>query len=240
MAIAMKTYNCPECGAKISVKDIDVKADAHCCRKCGKRSSLQLYWQREEAAREPGLPPEGVKVEHLGGVDCESSTRITYRHIPWWLALFSLLLFAASTWGFVSKVRAAIRTMGVPAVGPVDIHSALVGDCWIIAPVMLVMLVLVIFVLFGKTELYIEKGRVRYRWGVGPASMNWQLVLNSDTLVKIERRIIKTTKGGSQQVEEIVVGNGRLLGEERFGSHMSPEARRYFAHHLIRAAGELP
>ena len=83
-----KVYHCPDCGAEIALRDINVKSDVMLCRACGRTSSCSSYLQREAARKVPGDPPKRVRVIH------EEATfdRPREERIEWTYGLWGVLL----------------------------------------------------------------------------------------------------------------------------------------------------
>lgn len=97
--VRRKEYRCPDCGAEIALKDIDVRTDMMLCRSCGKRHSLKRQVQREAAQKEPGEPPRGVIVQ--AGIitpDGLWEDRVIYLHRS--LPLLTFLLCFAGMCGY--------------------------------------------------------------------------------------------------------------------------------------------
>lgn len=98
----MKTYNCPSCGARIALGDINVKADVMLCRACGRTSSCSKYLQREAFGKAPGKPPKRVRVIHNEMTfDRPREERIELRRVKssgafWCASAIALLLMLCS------------------------------------------------------------------------------------------------------------------------------------------------
>ena len=109
--VRRKVYRCPDCGAEIALKDIDVRTDMMLCRSCGKRHSLKRQVQREASQKEPGEPPRGVIVQ-AGVVTSDGiwEDRIVYLHRS--LPLPTLHPFVPASPGILNKKgRCALRRL---------------------------------------------------------------------------------------------------------------------------------
>ena len=107
----MKTYNCPSCGARIALRDINVKSDVMLCRACGKTVSCSRYLQREEAGKAPGEPPKRVRVIHNDATfDRPREERIEWKYGLWGL-LFGVFLMCVG--GVVLWHGMVLRTISL-------------------------------------------------------------------------------------------------------------------------------
>ena len=94
----MKTYSCPSCGARIALRDINVKSDLMLCRACGKTTSCSRYLQREAAGKALGEPPKRVRVIHEEATsDRPREDRIEWRYGLWGVLLGVFLMCAWRT-----------------------------------------------------------------------------------------------------------------------------------------------
>ena len=142
----MKTYNCPSCGARIALRDINVKSDVMLCRACGKTVSCSRYLQREEAGKAPGEPPKRVRVIHNDATfDRPREERIEWKYGLWGL-LFGVFLMCVGgvvLWHDIGWYCGRFRCATNPELGLV------------ISPfIFLAGLAFTIFTIFGKFSLH--------------------------------------------------------------------------------------
>ncbi len=193
----MKTYNCPSCGARIALRDINVKSDVMLCRACGRTSSCSKYLQREAAGKVPGEPPKRVRVIHNDMTfDRLREERIEWKYGLWgvlfgafWTCLGAMVLWKDIGW-YCGRFHSATN----PEIGIV------------VAPFIFLMgLALTIFSIFGKISLSIAGGWCTYFIGVGKIGRKREFRLRRDTSVEFE--VVPAKKGSEQYWKQIRISN---------------------------------
>ena len=185
----MKTYNCPSCGAKIALRDINVKSDVMLCRACGRTTSCSRYLRRETVGNAPGEPPTRVRVIHNDATfDRPREERIEWKYGLWGL-LFGVFLMCVGgvvLWHDIGWYCGRFRCATNPELGLV------------VSPfIFLAGLAFTIFTIFGKFSLSIVDGRCTYFIGVGKIGRKREFKLQRDTSVEFE--VVKVVKKGSEQ-----------------------------------------
>jgi len=193
----MKTYNCPSCGARIALKDINVKTDVMLCRACGKTSSCSRYLQRETACKFPENPPKRVRVVHEeAAFDKPREERVEWRYGVWgvlfgafWVGIGAVVLWKDIAW-YCGRVNSATN----PELGMV------------VSPFIVLMgLALVVFTIFGKFSLSIVDGWCTYFVGVGKIGRKREFKLSRDTSVEFE--VVPSKNGTEQSWRQIRISN---------------------------------
>ena len=218
----MKTYNCPSCGARIALRDINVKSDVMLCRACGKTTSCSRYLQREASDKAPGEPPKRVRVIHNDATfDRPREERIEWKYGLWgvlfgalWTCLGGIVLWQDIGWycGWVHRVTN-------PEIGLV------------VSPFIFLMgLAFTIFSLFGKFSLSIVEGRCTYFIGVGKIGRKREFKLQRDTSVEFE--VVQAKKGSEQQYwKQIRISNND--GADVVIGSLPLDVAEYFHHWLV-------
>ena len=193
----MKTYNCPSCGARIALRDINVKSDVMLCRACGKTVSCSRYLQREEAGKAPGEPPKRVRVIHNDATfDRPREERIEWKYGLWGL-LFGVFLMCVGgvvLWHDIGWYCGRFRCATNPELGLV------------VSPfIFLAGLAFTIFTIFGKFSLSIVDGRCTYFIGVGKIGRKREFKLQRDTSVEFE--VVRSEKDAEQYWKQIRLSN---------------------------------
>ena len=194
---SVKTYNCPSCGARIALRDINVKSDLMLCRACGKTTSCSRYLQREAASKALGDPPKRVRVIH----EEATSDRTREERIEWryglWGVLFGVFLMCVGgvvLWKDIGWYCGRFRYATNPELG------------LLVSPfIFLAGFALTVFSLFGKFSLSIFDGWCTYFIGVGKIGRRREFKLQRDTSVGFE--VAPTKRGSEQYWKQIRVSN---------------------------------
>ena len=218
-----KEYRCPDCGAEIALKDIDVRTDMMLCRSCGKRHSLKRQVQREAAQKEPGEPPRGVIVQ-AGVVTSDGlwEDRIVYLHRS--LPLLTFLLCFAGMFGYGAYENARGGDWG---------HAILAAIPTVLATAGLMCEA------FGRTVLRLSAQGGEYESGLGPFARRASFRLSSETSAFAEERTRTELVGHGETVREIVVENAHGSAV-RFGSFLMQDVQDYFCACIARRAAGYP
>ena len=193
----MKAYNCPSCGARIALGDINVKADVMLCRACGRTSSCSKYLQREAVGKAPGKPPKRVRVIHNEMTfDRPREERIEWKYGIWCVLFgaFWTCLGAMALWKVIGWYCGRISSATNPEIGIV------------VSPfIFLTGLVFAVFSLVGKFSLSIVDGWCTYFIGVGKIGRKREFRLRRDTSVAFE--VVPAKNGSGQYWKQIRIGN---------------------------------
>ena len=221
--VRRKEYRCPDCGAEIALKDIDVRTDMMLCRSCGKRHSLKRQVQREAAQKEPGEPPRGVIVQ-AGVVTSDGlwEDRIVYLHRS--LPLLTFLLCFAGMFGYGVYVNARSGDWG---------HAILAAIPTVLATAGLMCEA------FGRTVLRLAAQGGEYESGLGPFARRASFRLSSETRAFVEERTRTELVGHGEAVREVVVENAHGF-VVRFGSFLMQDVQDYFCACIARRAAGYP
>ena len=221
--VRRKECRCPDCGAEIALKDIDVRTDRMFCRSCGKRHSLKRQAQREAAQREPGEPPRGVIVR--AGVmtpDGLGEDRVIYPHRN--LPLLAFLLCFAGMFGYGAYVNAWSGDWGPAFLAAIPAGLAAVGF---------------IYEAFGRTVLRLSAQSGEFESGFGPFARRASFRLSSETSAVAEERTRTELVGHGETVREVVVENAHA-SVVRFGSFLMQDVQDYFCACIARRAAGYP
>lgn len=221
--VSRKVYRCPDCGAEIALKDIDVRTDAMLCRSCGKRHSLKRQVQREAAQKEPGEPPRGVIVQ-AGVVTSDGlwEDRIVYPHRS--LPLLTFLLCFAGMFGYAVYVNTGSGDWG---------HAFLAAIPTVLATAGLMCEA------FGRTVLRLSAQSGEFESGFGPFARRASFRLSAETSAIVEERTRTELVGHGETVCEVVVENARG-SVVRFGSFLMQDVQDYFCACIARRAAGYP
>ena len=221
----MKAYNCPSCGARIALGDINVKADVMLCRACGRTSSCSKYLQREAVGKAPGKPPKRVRVIHNEMTfDRPREERIEWKY-GIWCVLFGALwtcLGAMALWKGIGWYCGRISSATNPEIGIV------------VSPfIFLFGLAFTIFSLFGKFSLSIADGMCTYFIGVGKIGRKREFRLHRDTSVELE--VVYTKNGSDSNLRHIRLSNND--GTSVVVWNLPMDVAEYFYQWLVYWAG---
>jgi len=221
--VRRKVYRCPDCGAEIALKDIDVRSDAMLCRSCGKLHSLKRQVQREASQRDPGEPPRGVIVQ--AGVATPDGPRedlVIYPHRS--LPLLAFLLCFAGMFGYGAYVNARCGDWGHAFLSAIPAALAAAG---------------LMYEAFGRTILRLSAQSGEFESGFGPFARRASFCLSSETSAFAEERTRTELVGHGETVREIVVENAHGSAV-RFGSFLMQDVQDYFCACIARRAAGYP
>ena len=221
--VRRKVYRCPDCGAEIALKDIDVRTDAMLCRSCGKLHSLKRQVQREASQRDPGEPPRGVIVQ--AGVATPDGPRedlVIYPHRS--LPLLAFLLCFAGMFGYGAYVNARCGDWGYAFLAAIPAALAAAG---------------LMYEAFGRTVLRLSAQSGEFESGFGPFARRASFCLSSETSAFAEERTRTELVGHGETVREIVVENAHGSAV-RFGSFLMHDLQDYFCACIARRAAGYP
>ena len=220
----MKAYVCPSCGARISLKDINIKTDVMLCRVCGKTSSCSMYLQQEDSRKALGKPPKRVRVIH------EEATfdRPREERIEWkcglWGALFGAFwtcLGAMTLWKTIGWYCGRFHSATNPEIGIV------------VSPLIFLLgLAFTIFSIFGKFSLSITDGWCTYFIGVGKIGRKREFRLRRDTSVKVE--VVPSPNSSEQYWKQVRISNND--GADVVVGRLPNDVTEYFYQWLVYCA----
>lgn len=217
----MKTYNCPSCGARIALRDINVKSDVMLCRACGRTSSCSKYLRRELASKEPGKPPKRVRVIHEEATfDRPREERIEWKYGLWGLLLGAFLMCIGGIvlWKDIGWYCGRFRCATNPELGLV------------VSPfIFLAGLAMSIFAVFGKFSLSVVDDWCTYFIGVGKIGRKREFRLRRDTSVEFE--VVPLKEGTEQYWKQIRISNHD--GADVVIGSLPMDVAEYFCHWLV-------
>ena len=221
--VRRKVYHCPDCGAEIALKDINVCTDAMLCRSCGKRHSLKRQVQREASQRDPGEPPRGVIVQ-AGVVTSDGlwEDRVIYPHRS--LPLLTFLLCFSGMFGYGVYVNTRSGDWGHAFLAAIPAVLAAVG---------------LMYEAFGRTILRLSAQSGEFESGFGPFARRASFCLSSETSAFVEERTRTELVGHGETVREVIVENPRG-SVVRFGSFLMHDVQDYFCACIARRAAGYP
>ena len=220
--LSAKPFKCPNCGQELPLADVNVAQDVALCRACNYTGSFLAAatvprLTDEELAR----PPKRVSLKR------EFGDALTMTCRPRKGALWFLLPFIAF-WSGGSMAGIYV----VPLVkGTFSWQEGLFGIPFLAGTVAL--LGIVCYLLFGRTEVTLSKGRVRVFTGVFGRGRTREMECGPGTAVTIEKSNYRSNN--VPQPEIVVTSGGNQL---KFGAMVIPnDALPYVAAVLRRAAG---
>ena len=220
--LSAKPFKCPNCGQELPLADVNVAQDVALCRACNYTGSFLAAatvprLTDEELAR----PPKRVSLKR------EFGDALTMTCRPRKGALWFLLPFIAF-WSGGSMAGIYV----VPLVkGTFSWQEGLFGIPFLAGTVAL--LGIVCYLLFGRTEVMLSKGRIRVFTGVFGRGRTREMECGPGTAVTIEKSNYRSNN--VPQPEIVVTSGGNQL---KFGAMVSPnDALPYVAAVLRRAAG---
>ena len=171
------------------------------------------------AAVDLSAPPRGVRVSRslLTGLD------LVYRRVNrtvFFLLPFTALWSGLSLGGIYGKQIAG---------GKFDWAASLAGLPFVIGTV--VLLGTILFMLFGRWRVRIDRGVVAVSVGVGPFGRHRDIALQPGSLVRLEDSRIRVNR-----VPQCVIAITTADRTLRFGAGLPREVRMFFAAALRRAA----
>ena len=221
--VRRKEYRCPDCGAEIALKDINVRTDAMLCRSCGKLHSLKRQVQREASQRDPGEPPRGVIVQAgVATSDGLWEDRVIYPHRS--LPLLAVLLCFAGMFGYAAYVKARCGDWGYAFLAVIPAALATVG---------------LMYEAFGRTILRLSAQGGEFESGFGPFARRATFRLSAETSAFVEERTRTELVGHGGTVREVVVENPRG-SVVRFGASLMYDVQDYFCACIARRAAGYP
>lgn len=210
-------YQCSQCGAGITLADVNVASDIALCRSCGKTMPFS------DIAPIPGAesidlnrPPKGVRIE-------ESPIRgrsIIYRKIS--PVVFFLIPFTAVWSGFS---MAGIYGSQITE-GKFDPSRSLFGLPFLLGTIVLVSII--VFNLFGRWRFSMNRGLLEVATEVGP--IGWTRRLACDKSARVAIRQSKWQKNNQVQHHIQVECSGGTL---KFAT-MIPDEPKHFIAEAIR------
>ncbi len=222
----MKTYNCPSCGARIALRDINVKSNVMLCRACGRISSCSRCLQRDASGKAPGKPPKRVRVIHEEATfDRPREERIEWKYGLWGVLIGAFLMCAGGVvlWNDIGWYCGRFRCATNPEFGLV------------VSPfIFLAGLVLAVFSLFGKFSLSIVDGMCTYFIGVGKIGRKREFRVQRDTSVELE--VVPAKNGSEQYWKQIRISNDD--GADVVIGSLPMDVAEYFLEWLVYWAGK--
>lgn len=212
-------FLCLHCGQSVALADTNVATDHALCRACGRTMPFSaLAEDGALAAVDLTTPPRGVNVSRnlLTGID------LTYRRVN--RTVFFLIPFTA-LWSGLSLGGIYGRQI---IDGKFDPAASLAGLPFVIGTV--VLLGTILFMLFGRWHVRLDRDVVAVSVGVGPFGWHRDIMLQPGSLVRLEDSHLKVNRV-PQRVIAITSGDRTL----RFGAGLPPEARHFFAAALRKA-----
>jgi hypothetical protein len=216
----MQTYQCPQCHGEISLADVNVAADVALCRKCGKATPFSLVSGVAELSPaqldEPA--PKGITVRQamVGG------TEIVYRRmsfIVFFLIPFMLFWSGFSLSGIYGK---QIQS------GKFDLDHSLFGLPFLIGTLLL--LWVIVFLLFGKWRVRLDRGRGEVFVGVGPVGWTRNFAYGPESVVSLE--LMATSKNNvPQKAISVKTGNAQI----KFGTMIPENVKCYIGAMITKA-----
>ena len=220
--VSMKPFVCPNCGKELALADVNVAQDVALCRACNYAGSFLAAsavprLTDEELAR----PPKRVTLKREFG----DALTVTCR--PTRGALWFLIPFVAF-WSGGSMAGIYVVPL---AKGTFSWQDGLFGIPFLAGTV--VLLGIVFYLMFGRTEVTLSKGRIRVFTGVFGRGRTREMECGPGTAVVIEK---SNYRSNNVPQPEIVVTSG--TNRMAFGAMtIGNDAMPYVAALLRRAAG---
>lgn len=210
----MKEYYCPICKGKIDLNDINMQSNLALCRSCGEASDFLLLTDSDPQLSSAITPPRGVRIE----TDMLKGTLIRYKKISkaiLFLLPFTCLWGGGSMWG----IYIAPYIQGSK---PPEVQEMLFGLPFLIGTI--VLLCVNLFMLFGKTEIRMNRRDGNLFIGVGVIGWRKKFTYQSDTTVSL-----KYAGRSKNDVPQKAIVIGTPEGEVKFGSFMPEKYKVYIA-----------
>jgi len=231
----MKTYDCPKCGRRVGMEDINVHDDILLCKSCGETSRFSEIVAREradeestaDAARLSERPPEHLRVVS----DPESiDGRMTFVYHRFDRKVLFLIPFTA-VWGGISLYGIYGRQFLTHAF---DLKISLFGIPFLLGTA--VLLSICLFGLFGRRVLELSRGRGRYWWGVGPFGFSRTFAFGRETRIELGHPLISQRGNPAMELQLTPPDGGKTV---HVCAGMSEEALVYIRAFLKRSCGAL-
>ena len=220
--LSPKPFLCPNCRKELPLADVNVAQDMALCRACGYTGSfLAASTVPRLTDEEMARPPKRVSLRREFG----DALTVTCR--PGRLALLFLIPFVA-LWSGISMTVIYL----VPLVkGTFEWQEGLFGIPFLLGT--LVLLTVVGYLLFGRTEVTLSKGRVRVFTGAFGLGRTREMECRPGTVVSIGKSYFQSNDVPQPEIV-VTSGENRL----KFGAMTIPnDAMPYVAAVLRRAAG---
>lgn len=203
----LPNLNCPQCGAPLSMDDVNVSTDMVLCRACARTSRYSEVAQQMRDEETWQTVPESLQVQKtMKGVE------VTWRKSPM-LAMVVLSIVAA---GCVTTIFLCLELMGnwlLPMIVAMELVVFLVMAC----------------VMLGRVTLTLEPGSGEVFRGLGCFGLRKRFRLGEDTTIACEERV-----GPNHVVTHVIVvkpSSGRGVA---FGGSMPDDGRQYMMTALRR------
>ena len=229
----MRTYDCPKCGKRVGMEDINVSADILLCKACGETSRFSEVVDRERADE---LGPDDSAVlsrpppKHLKMVvdpeSIEGRTTFVFRRFD--RMVFFLIPFTA-VWGGLSMYGIYVRQF-------LD-HTFRLGESLFGLPFLigtLVLLATCLYGLFGRQVLTLARGKGRYWRGVGPVGWGRDFVFGRETRIDCAPALIGRRGGVRLELQLREPGSDDVV---RICSGMGEASLDYIRAFMMRSVG---
>lgn len=191
----MRTYHCPECGAEVPLRNINIEKDVMLCPACGESTSFSRVAgtardEEEETALLAASPPEHLSSRtEIDPSDAGETRILVYRKVD--KTAFLLIPFTIVwTGGSIGGIYG-----GQIAQRSFDLAESLFGLPFLAGSVLLVANCL--YMLFGRQVLKLKRGKGVYFSGVGPFGRTVRFACNRETRVSA----FAGTTGARSQLE---------------------------------------
>ena len=218
--IMTATCRCPHCGSDIAASDTNVATDIALCRTCGKSVPFSSIAEAAEIdAVDLASPPKGIRIER----NLISGVEIIYRRLS--LVLLFLIPFAALWSGLSLSMIYGSQIVA----GKFDPTASLAGLPFLIGTVIL--LSIIIFLLFGRWRIHVDRGECEIFTGVGPIGRRRRIPLATDSTINLEMSSLRINNIPQRHV--VITTHGQTL---KFGATLPENVRVFFAAVLKKAA----
>lgn len=213
-----ESYICPSCRSPIPLDDINVSKDLALCRNCGKKAPFSSLGNLDSAAAEP---PKRV---HIETDFLDGSVKITCRYLslPFLLFFIPFMVF----WSGFSIYNIYGRQLIKKSF---DLELSLFGLPFALGTIAL--LIVLAFVLGGKTIIVLRRGRGTVITGIGGIGRKREFICNVATTVGVEQTNIQMGEYG-QTRNSITVRNGKNV--IRFGRFLPNPTLQYIHSQILR------
>jgi hypothetical protein len=212
-------HQCIHCSATIATDDINVASDIALCRACGKSMPFSSLASIPGAdAVDLTRPPKGVSLED----DVFYGKVLGYRKrspMVFFLIPFMLVWSGISLGGIYGSQIAS---------GEFDPAASLFGIPFLIGTV--VMLVFIVFMLFGRTRIWFHRGICHIFMGVGKLGWTRRHECTPETQVAIRMSNVRVNNQPKPGIE-LKTGERKTM----FGTMWSEDAQAFIATAMRRA-----